>query len=272
MLRDLFLYLLGGVTFLPLCVLVFLAYEQLEGESGDASDDNKPLSSQPPLTPQSQQAAKTLLTQQQAREAERKSASSGSRDHTTVLASWVIVKNTFRTLPRKSDVCFHRNGNRRAPSKRDAVGYDEFDDEAPESDGTRSQRSYMSYAYRAMRGGLGADSPVAKGDGVTPMPGADSGQTQDERGVYYAILKPPMLYIYNDDDMTKLDAECSSMCSPDRYRRAGAMAACHHRRRSLALILVDRPATEIRPNGWDTFPGSLSSLVQAWASSVVCSS
>lgn len=208
MLRDLFLYLLGGVTFLPLCVLVFLAYEQLEGETGDASDDNKPLSSQPPLTPQSQQAAKTLLTQQQAREAERKSASSGSRDHTTVLASWVIVKNTFRTLPRKSDVCFHRNGSRRAPSKRDSVGYDELDDEAPESEGTRTQRSYMSYAYRAMRGGLGADSPVAKGDGATPMPGADSEQTQDERGVYYAILKPPMLYIYNDDDMTKPGTEC----------------------------------------------------------------
>lgn len=209
MLRDLFLYLLGGVTFLPLCVLVFLVYEQPEGEPGEGPDGTVP-ASQPPLTPHAQKAAQTLLTQQQAREAERKATSSGSRDDTKVLASWVIVKNSSRTLPRKSDVCFHRDGSRRAPSKRDAVGHDEDDDEAPETDGARTQRSYMSYAYRAVRGGLGGDSPAAKGDEATPMPmpGADSGQVQDERGVYYAILKPPMLYIYNNDDMTRPGTEC----------------------------------------------------------------
>lgn len=105
MLRDLFLYLLGGVTFLPLCVLVFLVYEQPEGEPGEGPDGTVP-ASQPPLTPHAQKAAQTLLTQQQAREAERKATSSGSRDDTKVLASWVIVKNSSRTLPRKSDVCF----------------------------------------------------------------------------------------------------------------------------------------------------------------------
>ncbi|WFC93657.1 hypothetical protein MBRA1_000279 [Malassezia brasiliensis] len=209
MLRDLFVYLLGGVTFVPLCVLIFLLCEQTENEHAEGPDGAVPVS-QPPLTPQAQQAAQTLLAQQQAREAELKSTSSGSRDDAKVLASWVIVKNTYRTLPRKSDVCFHRDGSRRAPSKRDTVGHDEDDDEAPETDGARKQRSYMSYAYRAMRGGLGGDSPAAKGDEATPMtmPGADSGQTQDERGVYYAILKPPMLYIYNNDDMTKPGTEC----------------------------------------------------------------
>lgn len=202
-LRDVFLYLVGGVTFLPLCLLCLYIYD-LPAEAPQEESHSSPLN-EPALTDEERSDAKSLLLQHQAREAERKEpgASHGGQAD---LSTWLIVKNSWKTLPRKSDVCFAKDGTRLAPSRRNTTAVDQDDEEAPETEAPKAQRSYISYVYRGLRGAASSDSLTDAAE--EPMPGGDAGRTDDEYGVYFAILRPPMLYLYNAEDVTRPGTEC----------------------------------------------------------------
>ncbi|WFD02829.1 hypothetical protein MOBT1_001514 [Malassezia obtusa] len=215
MLRDLFLYLLGGVTFLPLCLLFFYIYEQPDEEY--SKEFAEPLASESELTPVLQSDARTVLTQHQARDAEQQNGNSGSHGGAKHLSSWIIIKNSSKTLPRKSDACFHKDGSRRTPSRRSAAAVDVDDEEAPEGEPPRAQRSYMSYVYRGFRSG-GSEAASGTSDESSSAPRTDLGRSEDEHGVHYAILKPPMLYIYNGDDVTKPGTECVATINLENKR------------------------------------------------------
>ncbi|WFC98536.1 hypothetical protein MYAM1_001264 [Malassezia yamatoensis] len=213
MLRELFLYLLGGVTFLPLCVVLFLLYEQPIDET--SSDYSKKLDgSTASGSLETQREAQALLAQQQAHVAETKDPkrNKASAGDTKNLGAWLIVRNSSRNLPRKSDVYFYKDGTRRSTSKKGAVADVEQDDDAPidSSAPSRSQRSYMSYVSRSLRtNSLAQETQSNAGEESSSMPGGSvSKPNQDEQSVHYAIFKAPMLYIYNGDDVTKQGIEC----------------------------------------------------------------
>ncbi|WFD42623.1 hypothetical protein MPSI1_001269 [Malassezia psittaci] len=213
MLRELFLYLLGGVTFLPLCVVLFLLYEQPIEET--SSDHNKNFDgSTASGSLETQREAQTLLAQQQAHVAEAKDpkGNKASSGDTKNLAAWLIVRNSSRNLPRKSDVYFYKDGTRRSVSRKGTVAEADQDDDASNDSNapSRSQRGYMSYMSRGLRSNsLAQETQSNAGEETSSMPGGSvSKPNQDEQSVYYAIFKAPMLYIYNGDDVTKQGIEC----------------------------------------------------------------
>lgn len=203
MLRDVFVYLLGGVTFVPLCLLCVYIYMLPAAPEAPKLDEK--LTSHPPLTPPVHEQAATVMTQHQARGKEQ-AHSAPSHGGAQEMASWLIVSNTAKALPRKSGVYFTKTGGvRRAGRRATAPDGEEETDDA-------RRNGYMGFMYRGLRGHTPADG-AHESEEVQTMPGGDTGRPAGVSLVYYAIFKPPMLYLYNGEDITRPGTECVATIS-----------------------------------------------------------
>lgn len=174
MLRDIVFYLLGGVTFLPLCLLSAFVLFSTPLEKNIAAPEK-----QAPLEPQVRQDAENTA-------AEHLAADQPSK----TLATWLVVKQSADELPPKSSVCFGKDGK---PKQ-----WRSSDDDDKKSfgvlKGSRRERSAKSSPLvydMAIPGNIEfADEPV------------------DDGGIYYGILRAPVLYLYNSDNITRPGSEC----------------------------------------------------------------
>lgn len=180
MLRDILFYLLGGVTFIPLCLLsAFVLFSTpLEKEVPAFSEKSSPLD--PRVREEAEQAAVENLADSQAAK---------------LLATWLVVKLSAADLPPKSDVHFGKDDCPKQWRSRD-------DDDGP-----------VSRGFNMLSKGSRRDRSLAKSAPLvydSSMPGAIETAEEPSRdtGVYYAILRAPVLYLYNSDNITRPGSEC----------------------------------------------------------------
>lgn len=180
MLRDILFYLLGGVTFIPLCLLsAFVLFSTpLEKESPALPKKSSPLD--PRVREEAEQAAVENLADGQAAK---------------LLATWLVVKQSAADLPPKSIVHFGKDGCPKQWRSRD------------DDDGT------VSRGFNMFSKGSRRDRSLAKSAPLVydpSMPGAIETAEEPSRdtGVYYAILRAPVLYLYNSDNITRPGSEC----------------------------------------------------------------
>lgn len=180
MLRDILFYLLGGVTFIPLCLLsAFVLFSTpLEKEAPAFPEKSSPLD--PRVREEGEQAAVENLADSQAAK---------------LLATWLVVRQSAADLPPKSDVHFGKDDCPKQWRSRD-------DDDGPVSRGF----NMLSKGSRRDRS-LAKSAPLVYDQSI---PGAieTAEEPSKDTGVYYAILRAPVLYLYNSDNITRPGSEC----------------------------------------------------------------
>ena len=219
MLRELGIYLLGGVTFLPLCLLAAYLFlpdvREAYGLPAEEPPVPPPLTSAPALTPEVRRDAQDAAVQRQAAAREAESAAEKPSNVRRTRAAWLVVRPAAHLLPLKASDCLAKDGTP-LPAPRAAAG----DGGDGGADTPRSQRKYMGMVYRGLRvgtggrsGGGGRRDGTASLGGPAQEGGAQSGASTPRgasavQTACYAILKAPVLYLYNSDDITRPGSEC----------------------------------------------------------------
>ncbi|WFD33969.1 hypothetical protein MCUN1_000797 [Malassezia cuniculi] len=175
MLRDILFYLLGGVTFLPLCLLSAFVLFSIPLEK-DAAEQSK----RAPLDPTSREDGEKAAVEHLADNRSSK-----------LLATWLVVKQSPSELPPKSSLCFGRDGK-----PKQWRGSSGDDDERSRGAGTRKSttgrdRSSAMFYDTGIPGGIDSNDESAS-----------------DSGLYYGILRPPVLYLYNSENITRPGSEC----------------------------------------------------------------
>ena len=157
MLRELGIYLLGGVTFLPLCLLAAYLFlpdvREAYGLPAEEPPVPPPLTSAPALTPEVRRDAQDAAVQRQAAAREAESAAEKPSNVRRTRAAWLVVRPAAHLLPLKASDCLAKDGTP-LPAPRAAAG----DGGDGGADTPRSQRKYMGMVYRGLRVGTGGRS------------------------------------------------------------------------------------------------------------------
>lgn len=244
MLREAFFYLLGGVTFLPLCLLAVVLHFKLNAPSGNPSAQPS-IDADIELTHEKKLAALDLAVRNAAIHSEIEKAKGKDRPQGDATApptakrlggpatssspkpfssGWLIVRPSFESEKDATTTTSPVTVPALLVDSESDVSRAHSEDEATPADAADPAKSampnagsgYMSQMYRGIQnyriGRAGTKKPTndAVSARSTATPAASSATPTGTAGKesFYCILKAPILYLYSSDDVSSPNTEC----------------------------------------------------------------